>query len=393
MDVGFSDEQTLLRDSARDFLTRECPMSLVRAQMDDPRGLPEALWKAIGELGWCGLLVPEEHGGSGLGLVDLSLVMEQMGRVLCPGPFVSTAVVGATAIAHGGSLAQREQWLPALAGGRLRVALAQLEEDTSWRPEGIQMRSEHHGGGLRLSGRKLFVADAPAADLLIVATRTGPPHDGGSHGVTLVLVDAGAPGVTLRPIAYNEQTRKLAEVRFDDVDVPAERVLGAPGDGWPVLARAHAAARAALCAELAGAAHRVLEASVEYARTREQFGQPIGRFQAIQHKCADMLVGAEGIRSAAWYAAWALDHDEPDASTAACLAKSYASDTALAIAGAGIQIHGGLGFTWEQDLHLYYKHAQAAALAYGSPSALRAQAADALIGPAVSAAGRAPGSR
>jgi alkylation response protein AidB-like acyl-CoA dehydrogenase len=382
MDVGFSEEQTLLRDSARDFLRRECPMALVREQMDDPRGLPEALWRSMAELGWLGLLVPEAHGGSGLGLLDVAIVLEEMGQALCPGPFVSTAVVAATVLAHGGTEAQQARWLPDLVAGSLRFALAQTEADGSWEPGGIRLRAEPRDGGLRLSGTKHFVADVPAAGWLLVAARLAGSGARGEPGVTLALVDTTAAGLSVRPVACNERVRKRAELRFEDVAVPADQVIGAPGEGWPLLARAHAAARTALSAELAGAAQRVLDLSVGYARTREQFGQPIGRFQAIQHRCADMLVGTEGIRSAAWYAAWALDHAEPEAATTACLAKAYASDTALAVAGSGIQIHGGLGFTWEQDLHLYYKHAQAAALDYGSPSALRARAADALIGPA-----------
>lgn len=394
MEVGFSEEQTLLRESARDFLAGECPMSLVRAQMDDARGLPDTLWNAMAALGWCGLIVPEQYGGSGLGLVDLSVVLEEMGRVLCPGPFVSTAVVGATALIHGGSPDQRARWLPELSAGRLRVALAQLEDSASWGADAIRLRAEPRDAHFALNGTKRFVVDAPCAEALLVAARSAEATNAsGRDGISVFWVDSNADGVSIRSIPSNEQTRKTAEVVFEDVAVGADRLLGSPGAGWPLLECVHDRARVALTAELAGAAQRVLEQSVDYAKAREQFGQPIGRFQSIQHKCADMLIGVEGTRSAAWYAAWALDQDEPGAATATRLAKAYASDTALAVAGDGIQIHGGLGFTWEQDLHLYYKHAQAMALAYGSPTELRALAADELIGPVLSAAAPARAGR
>jgi len=393
MDVGFSEEQTALRDSARSFLASECPMSSVREQIADPAAFDEALWHGMAELGWLGLLIPESHGGSALGLVDVAILLEEMGRALCPAPFVSNAVVAASALLLGGSAAQQAHWLPLLASGERRVALAWLEEGASWRPDAIRLAAEPTGDGFRLSGRKQFVLDAPAADSLLVATRTAPAGESGGDGLTLLLLDAGTPGIERRPLDYNDRTRPRGEIEFEAVEVARADAIGAPGAAWPILERCLDRARVAICAEQAGAAQRVLEMSVEYARNREQFGQPIGRFQALQHRCADMLIGAEGIRSAAYYAAWSLDHDEPGAATHARLAKAYAADAGLADAGQGIQIHGGLGFTWEQDLHLYYKRAQAAALEYGSPSELRALAADDLIGPALSAAAPAPASR
>lgn len=393
MNVGLSDEQASLRDSARSVLAAECPMSRVREQVADPGFFPTPLWRRMAELGWLGLLIPERHGGSGLGMVDVAILMEELGRALCPAPFVSTAILGATALEFGGSDAQRAHWWPQLAEGRRRIAFAQLEQTASWRPEAVQLAALAQGDGFVLSGHKQFVLDAPSADTLLVVARTAEPGPDGLAGLSLFLVDARAAGIELRAVAYNDLTRPRAEIRFDRVEVGRDRLLGSPGGAWPIVEACLDRARAALCAEQAGAAHRVLELSVAYARDREQFGQSIGRFQALQHRCADMLIQAEGIRSAALYAAWSLDHGAPDARTHARLAKAYAADAGLAVAGQGIQIHGGLGFTWEQDLHLYYKRAQAAALEYGSASELRALAADVLIGPAVNAAGPAPASR
>jgi alkylation response protein AidB-like acyl-CoA dehydrogenase len=379
MDVKFSAEQEMLRESARALLEKECPMSLVRAQLEDARGLPEALWQNMADLGWLGLIVPEQYGGGELGMVDLALVMEEMGRVLCPGPFLSTAVVGALAIRLGGSEAQRNDLLPALVRGELRIALAQLEEEADWEPAGVRIQARSEGGEFHLDGRKCFVADAPSADRLLVVVRTGSGSENPAQGISLLLVDADAPGVSIRNVAFVEQTRKLAEVRFDGVRVSADALLGKKDEGWPLLERLHDHARVALCAELSGSAQRVLELSVAYAKTREQFGQPIGRFQAIQHKCADMLVASEGMRSAAYYSAWALDQDEPDGHSSACLAKAHCSEAGVKVTGDGIQIHGGLGFTWEQDLHLYFKHARATELAFGSPALHRELAARVLI--------------
>ena len=379
MDVKFSVEQEILRESARGLLEKECPMALVRAQMEDERGLPEALWQRMADLGWLGLMVPEAYGGGELGMIDLALLLEEMGRVLCPGPFLSTAVVGAQAIRLGGSEAQRERWLPALARGELRIALAQLEAEADWEPAGIQMQAHREGGEFRLEGRKCFVADAPSANQLLVVARTEPRSAASTQGISLLMVPSDAPGVSIRGLDYVEQSRKLAEVDFDGVRVSSDALLGNPGEAWPLLERLHDHARVALCAELSGSAQRVLELSVAYAKTREQFGQAIGRFQAIQHKCADMLVASEGIRSAAYYSAWALDQDEPDAHASACLAKAFSSEACVKITGDGIQIHGGLGFTWEQDLHLYFKHARAAELAYGSPALNRELAARVLL--------------
>jgi alkylation response protein AidB-like acyl-CoA dehydrogenase len=363
MDFGFSEEQEMLRKSARDFLAKECPMSYVRQMMEDDRGFRDEQWRKMAELGWHGLILPEAHGGAGLTFVDMVVVLEEMGRVVLPGPFFSTVVLGGVVLAEGGSAAQREELLPRLAAGELRVTLAQLEPNARWDADGVQLVATRAGGDFRLAGTKLFVPDAHTADLLVVAGRA--PGSTGAEGVTLFLVDAKAPGIETTLLKTMDQTRKLCEVVLRDVTVPAARVLGTPGEGWTLLERVVDRGKVGLCAEMCGGAQKVLEMSVDYAKVREQFGRPIGSFQAIQHKCANMLVEVESAKSATYYAAWAVANDVPDAPLAAAMAKAYCSDAYRHTAGEGIQIHGGIGFTWEHDMHLYFKRAKSSEVTFG----------------------------
>ena len=362
MDVRLSDEQELLRGSVREFLERECPLARTREIAEGDLPFPADLWKAMAQLGWMGLALPEACGGAGLGPIEQAVVLEEMGRVLLPGPYFATVVLAAGAIAEGGSEEQQRRLLPSIARGERAASLALLEAGGRWDAAGVQMEARAAGSGFRLTGAKRFVPEADAAGLLVVAARTG---GAGEAGVTLFCVDPEAPGVTRRRIAFGDLTRRVHEVRFDGVALGREAVLGGVGGAWPVLERLLDRARVALAAEMTGAASRVLEMSVSFARTREQFGRPIGSFQAIQHKCADMLLQLEGARSATWYAAWTLAEGEPDAHLAACMAKAWCSEAFARVAGDGIQIHGGLGFTWEQDPQLYYKRAKASELFLG----------------------------
>ena len=363
MDFGFSEEQEMLRKSARDFLAKECAMTYVRQMMEDERGFRDEQWQQMAGLGWMGLILPEEHGGAGLDFVDLIVVLEEMGRVVLPGPFFSTVVLGGVALLEGASAAQRKELLPKLAAGKLRVTLAQLEPSARWDAEGIALEARPAGGGYKLSGTKLFVPDAHTADLLIVAGRA--PGSTGAEGVSLFLVDAKAPGVTTTLLKTMDQTRKLCEVALRDVSVPAERLLGPAGQGWKLLERITDRGKVGLCAEMCGGAQKVLEMSVDYAKVREQFGRPIGSFQAIQHKCANMLVEVESSKSATYYAAWAVANDVPEGPLAAAMAKAYCSDAYRHTAGEGIQIHGGIGFTWEHDMHIYFKRAKSSEVTFG----------------------------
>lgn len=372
MDVQLDEEQLLLRDTTRDVLEAECGSDVVRARMDDPGSFAEALWRQLADLGWMGLGIAPEHGGSGLDLVTVSLVLEQLGRVLAPTPYLVSAVVTPGVLEHYGNAAQQAAWLPPLAAGEHRVALAHMGEDPLWNASGAGLEGSQSGDSLVVSGACLYVQDGLTATHLLVTAHV-------EDGLALGLVAADHAGVERRPIDFNEKTRSWAEITFDGVTIPAADLIGGPTGGADAFAYALDLARTGLAAELAGAARRVLDMSVEYSKHREQFGRPIGQFQAVAHKCADMLVAVESMSSAATYAAWSLAAGEPDARTSACLAKSFCSDAGTRVASDGIQVHGGLGFTWEQDLHLYFKHAKAAEFLYGNSHALRELAARDLI--------------
>ncbi len=363
MDFGFSEDQEMLRQSARDFLGKECPMTLVRKLMEDESGHSPELWKKMSDLGWLGLILPEEYGGVGLGFVDLVVVLEEMGRVVLPGPFLSTVVLAGLAIAESGSAEQKKKYLPRIAAGELVATLALIEPSGRWDAEGIAATATPDGDGWKLDGTKLFVPDGHVAELLVVAARK--PGSKGNDGVSLFVVDAKAPGVKTTALKTMDQTRKLAEVALAGVRVGKEALLGAEGGSWKAIERIADRAKVALCAEMCGGAQRVLDMSVEYAKVREQFGKPIGSFQAIQHKCANMMVQVESAKSATYYAAWAVANDVPEAPLAAAMAKAYCSDAYRYVAGEGIQIHGGIGFTWEHDMHIYFKRAKSSEVTFG----------------------------
>ena len=363
MDFGFSEEQEMLRSSARDFLAKEAPMTYVRKMMEDERGFTDDLWRKMAELGWMGLVLPEAHGGSGLDFVDMVVVLEEMGRVVLPGPFFSTVILGGIAIAEAGSPAQQQAYLPKIASGALKATLAQIEPSGRWDADGIQLAARPKGSGYVLEGTKLFVPDANVADVFVVAARV--PGTAGAEGVSLFVVDAKAPGIAVTMLKTMDQTRKLGEVVLKNVEVGADALLGKAGGGWPVLARVVDRGKVGLAAEMCGGAQKVLEMSVDYAKVREQFGKPIGSFQAIQHKCANMLVEVESSKSITYYAAWAVANDVPEAPLAAAMAKAYTSDAYRHTAGEGIQIHGGIGFTWEHDMHIYFKRAKSSEVTFG----------------------------
>ncbi len=363
MDFGFSEEQELLRQSARDFLSKECPMTFVRRLMDDATGHSPDYWRKLAAMGWLGLTLPEDVGGAGLDFVDLTVVLEEMGRVVMPGPYLSSVVAAGFALTDAASPALRARTLPGIATGELIATVAQLEPSGRWDAEGIAATLRDDGAGLRLDGTKLFVPDAQIADLILVAARA--PGTTGADGVSLVCVEKGSPGLEVRPLRTMDQTRRLAEVRLDGVRVGSDAMVGAAGGGWRILERMSDRLKVALCAEACGGAQRVLEMSVDYAKVREQFGKPIGSFQAIQHKCADMLVQVECAKSATYYAAWAVANDVEEAPLAAAMAKAWCSDAYRKVAGEGIQIHGGIGFTWEHDMHIYFKRAQSSEVTCG----------------------------
>jgi len=363
MNFGFNEEQELLRNTARKFFENECGSETVRRLMETPEGIDRELWKKLAEQGWLGLIYPEQYDGMALGLVDLVVLMEEMGRAVAPGPYFSTVLLGGLAVLEAGSDAQKKEWLPRIAAGDKRVALAWMEPSAQLGPAGVTLTAVEKGGTYTLSGTKLFVHDAHTADALVVAARTRP--GAGADGVSLFLVPKGTKGLEVTLLPTMDQTRKLCEVTCADVTVGADARLGAAGAGWAPLARVLDRATVALCAEMCGGAQKVLDMTVEYAKIRQAFGRPIGSYQGVKHRAADMLVDVENSKSITYYAAWALDENSPEAPLAVSMAKAYVSDAYRRVAAAGIQLHGGIGFTWEHDLHLYFKRAKGSEFTFG----------------------------
>ena len=358
MDFGFNEEQEMLRQSARGLLEKECPSTAVRRLMEDERGYDADLWRKMAGLGWTGLVIPEAYGGAGLSYVDLVLVLEEMGQVLLPSPFIWTAMV-AEAIKRAGSEAQKQSLLPKIAAGDLIATVAWMEPSGLWGADGIAMAARKRGNGFTLDGVKLFVNDAHIADYLLVAARTS------GKGVTLFALETARAGISIAPLKTMDSTRKLSEVKFDGVKAGAADVVGTMGDGWKPLAEVLDRGKVMLAAEMMGGAQKVLDMTVEYAKVRAQFGRPIGSFQAVQHKCANMMIDVEGAKSAVYYAAWAVSNEVAEASLAAALCKAAASDAYRRVSADGIQVHGGIGFTWDHDMHLYFKRAKSSEFTFG----------------------------
>jgi alkylation response protein AidB-like acyl-CoA dehydrogenase len=365
MDFGFSDEQDMLRQTARAFLEENCPSTFVRQMMEDDKGYAQDLWKQMADLGWLGLAFPEAYGGQGFGFVDLAVILEEMGAALLPSPFLSSVLLAGQTILLGGSEEQKQTYVPKIADGSLIATLAMAEPSGRFDAEGIaDVWATPEGDGFRISGTKLFIPDAHVADVMVVAARTKEAGEK-SFGVSLFLVDSANSGVSTTLLKTMDQTRKQCEVVFDNVSVGRDRLIGMVDMGWPILRKVLNIATVALCAEMIGGAQRVLDLSVAYAKERVQFGRPIGSFQAIKHKCAEMMLQVESAKSAAYYAAWAVEEDVPEAPLAVSMAKAYCSDAYRHTAGEGIQVHGGIGFTWEHDMHLYFKRAKYAEFTFG----------------------------
>jgi alkylation response protein AidB-like acyl-CoA dehydrogenase len=341
-------DQRALRDAARAFLERETPVTYARAMMDDPRGYRDDVWRKMADLGWMALPFPEDAGGVGQGFVALAILLAEMGRVVLPGPYFSTVVLAGHAILEGGTDAQRKELLPAICAGELIAAFADSTETVEACPV---------DAGFRLTGEARFVFDGATAQKLVVAAA----NEDGSLGLYLTEPTETVAVDTL------DATRKAAHVSFDET--PAERLGDGPNQ--TALQRVRDKACVGLSVESLGAAERVVELAVDYAKQRTQFDRPIGSFQAVKHRAADMHLDTESLRNAVYYAAWAIERDHPDASLAASMAKAYASDAFRRVAASGIQVHGGIGFTWEHDMHLYFKRAKTSEVAFGSADAHR----------------------
>jgi alkylation response protein AidB-like acyl-CoA dehydrogenase len=366
MNFAFTDEQEELRKTVRSFLENKSSEEAVREQMETEDGYDPAVWSQMGEqMGLQGLSIPEEYGGSGYGFVELGIVLEEMGRALLCAPFFSSAVLAANTLLQSGDDDAKAKYLPGIASGETIATLAYTEPSGKWDESGITMEATASGDAYTLSGTKSFVLDGNAAGLFIVAAKTGA-------GTSLFAVEGDASGITRTNLSTMDQTRKQAKIDFDNT--PAT-LIGEEGKGWDTLETVLDLAAVALAAEQVGGAQKVLEMAVEYAKVRVQFGRPIGSFQAIKHKCADMLLEVESAKSAAYYGMWCASEMNDELASTASLAKAYCSEAYFHAAAENIQIHGGIGFTWEHPAHLYFKRAKSSELLFGDPTYHREQLA------------------
>jgi alkylation response protein AidB-like acyl-CoA dehydrogenase len=361
VNFDLNDEQQMLQAAARDFLASRLNSEKIRALAESEDAFSADLWREMSDLNWPGLMISAQYGGQELGTVELAVLMEQLGYALVPGPILSATLAG-LALDTAGTDEQKERYLEPLAMGEKRGTLALLDAGAGWTPEDITLEPERSNGGYTLNGEKLFVLDAATADLLFV----------GAKGDRLFIVERDAPGVAITPTPTIDGTRKQYAVKLEGVKVAEDAVFG--GDG--ALAPARDRAYTALAAELTGVAQRTMEMAVQYAKERKQFDRPIGAYQAVSHRCAQMLLETEGARSTTYYAAWAADNEPDKAPLAASMAKAYASDAGPRVAGSSLQVHGGIGFTWEHDLHLWFKRANADAAMLGDAHWHRARVAD-----------------
>jgi len=363
-DLALTNEQELLRKAARDFVERECPLPAVRRIEEDEDGFSRELWRKIAGLGWLGILIPAEYGGEGATLTDAAVLYEEMGRGLLPGPHHSSAVLCAQVLLRTASGDQKQQLLPAIASGERILALAFSEPDYGWGPEHVRVRATPRAdGGYLLDGVKQFVADAAAADRLLVVVRTGEAPE----ALTLLLVDRAAPGVRCRPMT-GFLGQPLFEVTFERVEVPAEDVIGVAGAAWPAVERAFDVATALLCTYIAGASRRVYEMTLDYAQRREQFGQPIARFQRVQDHLVDMLNAADAAHWTAYEAVWRLENEKPGAQAAVSVAKCVASEGFYPLCESAHHVHAGIGSDKSYGLYLYTKKSRALYHYLGDPA-------------------------
>jgi hypothetical protein len=357
MALVLSEEQSMLRDSARGLISDKAPVSHLRQLRDakDPDGFSRELWKTFAEMGFSGLLVPEEFGGSGLGCVEAGVVMEEIGRTLMPSPFLSTAVLAPSALSRGGSAAQKAEYLPKISDGSLLAALA-IDEGAKHRPLKTKMQALRSGNGFRLSGDKAFVVDGHVAGLLIVAARTAGAA-GERVGLTLFLVNPGTKGIATERTAMVD-SHNAARIRFENVEVDADGVLGEVDQGFALLEGVLNIGRGAVASEMVGLSEEVFGRTVNYLKERKQFGKLIGEFQALQHRAAQLYIDIEITRAAVLKALQTLDGDFANAGSAVAVAKARAGSTATLAVQEGVQMHGGMGMTDQFDIGFFMKRAR-----------------------------------
>ncbi len=366
MDFSFTEEQRILKETARGFLVTECPSSFVLEMEEDEKGYTPELWRKMAELGWMGLIIPEEYDGVGGALPDLVVMLEEMGRACLPGPFFSTVVPGCLSILEAGDEKGLRQFLPKIARGEMVMTMAHLEPSTTkYDPSLINLSATADGEDYVLRGAKLFVPDAHVADYMICVARTSGSENS-YDGISLFLVDTGSLGIHIAPLK-TFTGEKLFEVVFDGVRVSMENLLGRPDRGWAHLEKVLERAAICKCAEMVGGAQKVLDMSAEYAKEREQFGRPIGSFQAVQHHCSNMLIGIEGSRYITYKVAWMLNENIP-CSKLVSMAKAWVGETYKEVVRLGHQVQGATAYIIEHDMPLYSRRAKTAELAFGDGS-------------------------
>lgn len=369
MDLGLTEEQEMLRKSAHDFLQKECPKRLVRQLYESNEGYSPELWQKMAELGWMGLVFPEEYGGSGRSFLDLVILLEEMGYNIVPGPFFSTVVLGGLCMLTAGNEEQKKEILAGIARGQLILAFALMETGASYEPASIQTEALTRNGGYLINGTKLFVLDANVADYILCVARTRKARNP-EEGISIFLIDSRDSGVKctlLKTLARDKQ----CEVVLDNVAVSRRSIVGKRNGGWPTVQDTLQKATVAKCAEMVGGAQAALDMAVKYAKERVQFGRPIGSFQAIQHYCADMAMDVSGSRFITYKAAWKASEGLP-ARLDAAIAKVWVGEAYSRVALLAHQIFGALGFTMDHDIHLYYRQAKAGEIAFGGADFHRA---------------------
>jgi len=372
VNFGLTETQQTIRSSARQFLAAECPMAEVRRLAETETVYDAGLWSKFAAQGWTGIIFPEEYDGLGLGMLEMAATLEEMGRALVPGPFISTVLLAGTLLDRAGSDQHKQKYLSAICRGEARSTVALLERSASWDLDAVHLEARGISDAFELSGEKLFVPDAAIADFLLVVARL-------AGDLAVFLVPAATPGLEVIATPALDITRRLYQVSFAQVVVPTENLLCRGERAREALESALEVACLGTVAEMVGGIQSLLDLTVAYAKTRKQFGRPIGSFQAVQHQCADMLVLLEGSRSALYYAAWMLGENDPGARTAVSVAKAYASEAYRDAGNKSIQVQGGMGFTWENDAHLYYRRAKASEIAFGDATFHRERIAQMLI--------------
>ena len=379
MQFDFNEEQKLFRDASRKFLEAECPTTFVRKMMEEDDARDPVFWKKLAELGWTGMLIPEAYGGVDGTLTDMIVVAEEMGRSVMPGPFYATAVTGVSLLVLAGNEEQKNRYLPRVAEGDHLLTFAVLESDGAFQDKSISTFAERGEGQFTLAGEKRFVPDAHVADTIIVAARTTRGAAPG-RGISLLLVDAKSDGLRVEQMPSVDMSRRICRVVMDDVVCEENRLLGEVDEAWPHIQRATELTHVSFCCELVGLAEKTLEMVVDYLKVRVQFDRPIGVFQALQHRCADLMVGIELGKSLAYYACYACEKNLPDAPVALAMAQAYCSEMAQHTVSDGIQLFGGIGFTWEHDIHLFQRRAISLSLNMGTTEEHREKVAKAFIG-------------